>query len=129
MIATTDDQSFWLSFYLDPNTADLSWYRATEMYPLQLDTLNIGHGRVEGDQLIPAWSLDALIKQLPKKIEINRVIYNLCIKWEDEMESVYYISDDNKKYKFKNHKTSPNGIGLFDNIYQMANMVHEEGLI
>lgn len=86
-----------LSFRLNPESADLSWYRATEMYPYQLDTLNKGHGRMEGDDLIPAWSLNALLEVLPRKIELHSG------EWDKRYDYVHRFiiesDEDNKKWK------------------------------
>lgn len=68
MIATSIEQSKKLEeLGIDPSTADMSWYRPNVIYPYELHTKYKGHGvMVDGsDDLIPAWSLSALLELIP----------------------------------------------------------------
>lgn len=83
----------------NPRSADMSWYRATEMYPYELHTnCPTTHGRSDGDDLIPCWSSEALCALLPNKVEVNYHDMTLTTyKRPDGYEMCYVDVDGDKR--------------------------------
>ena len=129
-IATDLEQSKKLAEILPKETADMSWYRATIMYPYELHTIYKGHGvMIDGsDSLIPAWSLSALLKLFPRSIktEKNGQTY-LCVgKTYEERWNVEYVFDDIDKLCRECGSIQED---LVDACVEMIEKLKEKGLI
>ena len=62
---------------------------------------------------VPAWSLTRLLKIMPKHVEKDGVRYDLCIKWSDDDDMLYYVSKEHKTLKFERRAT-PDSKDLLD---------------
>lgn len=67
---------------------------------------------------VPAWSFLALVKILPKHIEKGGVRYDLCIKWMDDDDTLYYVSKDHKTLRF-GKRVTPDSKNLLDSVVIM----------
>ena len=67
---------------------------------------------------VPAWSFLGLVKLLPKHIEKDGVRYDLCIKWMDDDDTLYYVSKDHKTLRF-GKRVTPDSKNLLDSVVIM----------
>lgn len=81
MIATTIEQSkHLLELGIDINTADLLWMRDYDHnYNLELRINIIETYNPDSLEIIPAWSLDALINFMPNEIRDKETVYDLSV--------------------------------------------------
>ena len=82
-MTTIEQSKKLLELGLSPKSADMSWYRPNVMYPYELHTKYKGHGVMAdgSDDLIPAWSVSALIMLMPATIQTKESVepYSLMI--------------------------------------------------
>ena len=67
---------------------------------------------------VPAWSFMGLVKLLPKHVEKDGVRYDLCIKWTDDDDMLYYVSKDHKTLRF-GKRVTPDSKDLLDSVVIM----------
>lgn len=67
---------------------------------------------------VPAWSFLGLVKLLPKHVEKDGVRYDLCIKWMDDDDMLYYVTKDHKALRIGKH-VSPDSKDLLDSLVIM----------
>lgn len=118
-----------LELGIDTKTADMSWYRPTVMYPFELHTKYIGHMTMEGDELIPSWSLSALLDLMPKDrfIDIELSYGGFSV---DPLEYVekWFISFENEKDYESDIKTFSSEHPI-DAVFEMVCWLLEKGFI
>lgn len=130
MICTNFEQSKHLFNVLkmNPSLGDMSWYRSNEMYPYELHSLNETHFRMEGDDLVPACSLNALFNIMPKELDYENDKYSLCLKYDHECPMLYYVNKSGKLIRF-GKRCTPDAWDALDAAYQMVCWLREQGLI
>ena len=67
---------------------------------------------------VPAWSFMGLVKLLPKHVEKDGVRYDLCIKWTDDADMLYYVNKDHKTLRF-GKRVTPDSKDLLDSVVIM----------
>lgn len=77
----------------------------------------------------PAWSLNALLDLIPKRIND----YQFCIKWDGDVEMIYYVNKERKLLYFENtrstHHYSPDAKNLLDATFEMVCWLKENKYI
>lgn len=129
-IATTISQSKkLLELGIDAKTADMSWYKPNAMYPFELHTKYIGHMTMKGDELIPAWSLSALLNLMPKDrfIEIELSYGGFSVNPLEYIKK-WFISFENEKDYELDIKTFSSEHPI-DAVFEMVCWLLEQGFI
>lgn len=124
---TDIEQSKKLAEILPLESADMSWYKETKMFPFELHTLPYSKHFVRNDvddELLPCWSLAALLQIIPKDIEgLNR----LRIDIDNVDFSIWY--DDLKGYGVNDKLPDITLKEPVDACYEMVLKLHESKLL
>ena len=133
MKAFTDiNQSKKLKEILPLESADMSWYKETEMFPFELHTLPYSKHFVRndgGDKLLPCWTVAAIIEFLPYDIKgHNLAIYKSYCPNEKFFAYELSYEGDFDDYKLTT-LVSTSSIELIDACYEMILKLHELKLL
>ena len=129
---TSLEQSKKLAEILPLKSADLSWYKETEMFPFELHTLPYSRHFVRndgGDELIPCWTVAAIIELLPYDIKgHNLAIYKSYCPNEKNFAYELSYEGDFSDYELS-ILASTSSIELIDACYEMILKLHEQKLL
>jgi hypothetical protein len=129
---TDISQSRKLAEILPLESADMSWYKETEMFPFELHTLPYSRHFVRndgGDELIPCWTVAAIIELLPHDIKgYNLMIYKSYCPNEKNFAYELSYEGDFSEYGLS-ILASASSIELIDACVEMITRLHEQKLL
>lgn len=109
-----------LAKILPIESADMSWYKETKMFPFELHTLPYTKHFVRNDmddELLPCWSLAALLELIQDDIKIEKTLFDQSDLF------TYSILSDTFDYRTYEHEE------LIDACVEMIVKLKEKGLI
>lgn len=98
-IATSIEESkMLLELGIDPNTADMRWYREHKWFPYELQPYpyneSIITSKIDNEFMLPAWSLGALIELSPNSFAVYFDKNRCGVYWVDtEFTSMPFEGD------------------------------------
>lgn len=129
---TDVEQSKKLAEILPIESADMSWYKETEMFPFELHTLPYSKHFVRndgGDKILPCWTVAAIIELLPYDIKGHSLAIHKSY-CPNEKNFAYELSYEGDFSDYEpSILVSTSSIELIDACVEMIIKLKEKGLI
>ena len=98
-VTTIEQSKRLLRANIDPITADMSWYRDNVMYPFELHSCYQGHFRRDGDDLVPAWTTNAMLAFLPPHTDLVQLGKGIWCCVGSSTDTAQYCNPRNAVYE------------------------------